>query len=187
MAVMLDIIGSFIIRASVVLIILTTMVNLSDSLYRQSERAALEILVTGAGETVVNDLSLAGYNSASKLFLTADSLQTRFYADLDNDGAVEIVRYYLSPGASGSHRILYRSLNGGTAFEIARDVVLLQFTHYSVTGGTLLGTNVSGVKSVRIFLTVESKYKLRSLYSGRSDTLQYLKASWQGYVFPENQ
>ena len=186
MAVMLDIIGSFVIRAAVVLIILTTMVNLSNSLYRQSERVALETLVTGAGETISNDLSLAGYRSASKLFLTADSVQTRFYADLNDDGAVEIVRYYLSAGASGSHRILYRSLNGGTAFEIARDVVLLQFTHYSVTGSSLTGTNVSGVKSVRISLTIESNHKLRSFYSGRTDTLQYQKATWQGYVFPEN-
>jgi hypothetical protein len=69
MAVMLDIIGSFVIRAAVVLIILTTMVNLSDSLFRQSERVALETLVTGAGETISNDLSLAGYQLRIKIIL----------------------------------------------------------------------------------------------------------------------
>ena len=188
MGVMIDIIGSFVVRSAVVLIILTTMVNLSNSLYRQSERASLEVLVTGAGETIYNDLSLAGYNSSSKLFLTADSVEARFYSDLDNNGSVETVRYYLSAGASGTHRILYRTLDAGTPFEIARDVVLLNFTYYSITGTSLTPpvTNVSGVKSVRIFLTIESNNKLISRYSGINDTTRYQQATWQGYVFPEN-
>ncbi|MFZ4620145.1 MAG: hypothetical protein ACOYNS_06285 [Bacteroidota bacterium] len=183
---MIDIIGSFVVRAAVVLIILTTMANLSTSLYRQSERASLEVLVTGAGETIYNDLALAGYRSSSKLFLNADSLQARFYSDLNDDGVVETVRYYLGPGSSGTHRILYRTLNAGTPFEIARDVILLNFTFYSTTGSSLTGTNVAGVKSVRIFLTIESNNKLRNIYSGTSDTLTYQKATWQGYVFPSN-
>lgn len=188
MDVMLDIIGSFVIRAAVVLIILTTMVNLNNSLFRQTENAALNDLVSGAGETISNDLSLAGYGSSSKVFNKADSIETIFFADLDNNGSVETVRYYLGAGASGSHRILYRTLNSGPAFEIARDVILLRFKYYRITGGTIsYGTFRSGIKSIKVSVTIESSHKLTSIYSGSSDTLRYQQSTWEAHIFPKNQ
>ncbi|MFA5832835.1 MAG: hypothetical protein WDA22_05080 [Bacteroidota bacterium] len=188
MGVLLDILGSFVIRAAVVLIILTTMITLNNSLFRQTERVALNELVSGIGETVFNDLSHAGYNSTSKTFNKADSIETIFFADLDNNGSVETIRYYLGSGASGSHRILYRTLNSGTAFEIARDVILLRFYYYNITGGTVsYGNNRTGIKSVKVSITIESSHKLVSVYSGTSDTLSYQQAKWEAHIFPSNQ
>ena len=185
---MLDIIGSFVIRAAIVVLLLTSMVTLNNSLFRQTERVALNELASGVGETIFNDLSLAGYNSTSKTFNKADSIQVIFFADLDNNGSVEIVRYYLGAGASGSHRILYRTLNAGTAFEIARDVILLRFYFYNITGGTVsYGNNRTGIKSVKVSVTIESGQKLTSVYSGTSDILYYQQAKWEAHVFPINQ
>lgn len=191
MGVILDIIGSFIVRASVVLLVITAMVNLNNSLFRQTERVALNDQVLGAVETISNDLSLAGYGlSTSKVFAVDDSIETSFSADLDNDGTTEIVRYYLGAGASGSHRILYRTLNAGTAFEIARDVILLRFYYYNITGGTVTGTNgtipANTIKSVKVSITIESNHKLNSIYSGSSDSTSYQKAVWEGHIFPKN-
>jgi hypothetical protein len=187
MGVILDIVYSFIIRAMIVLIVLTAMVNLNDSLFRQTERVALNDLVLGAAETIDNDFTLAGYGpSTSKVFAKADSIEAIFSADIDNDGTTETVRYHLGSGASGSHRILYRTLNAGTDLEIARDVILLRFNYYSKTGTALSGTTVSGIKSIKISMTIESNHDLNSIYSGTSETSSFQKATWERQYFPEN-
>ena len=184
MGVVLDIIFSNLIRASIILLVLIAMVNLNNSLFRQNERVVLNTTVASTVETIVNDVKLAGYGaSTSKLFAKADSVEMSFYSDLGNDGSVKTVRYYLT-GASGTHRILYRTLNAGTAFEIARDVVLFRLSYYSITGTSISGTNVSGVKSIKITLTIESGQKLVSKYSGVSDSLTYQSATWEGQIFP---
>jgi hypothetical protein len=186
MNVILDIIGSFVIRGMIVLIVLTAMVSLNNSLFRQTERVALNDLVTNTSETIYNDFSLAGYGaSTSKVFNKADSIEAIFSADLDNDGTAETVRYYLGAGAAGSHRILYRTLNAGTPFEIARDVILIRFYYYSATNVSLTGTTVSGIKSINVSLTIESNHQLISLYSGSADTSSYQQATWEGHIFPK--
>jgi hypothetical protein len=184
MVVILDILYSFIVRGSIVLVVLITMVNLNNALFRFTERASLNETVSSASETISNDLRLAGFR-ASKTFAKADSIEASFYADLDNNGTAETVRYYLGAGAAGSHRILYRTLNAGTPFEIARDVVLLRFNYYSITGTPLSGTTVSGIRSVKVYFMIESNHKLRSVYSGRMDTLTFQKAAWEGHLFPQ--
>ncbi len=187
MGVILDIVFSFVIRAMIVLIVLTAMISLNNSLFRQTDRVALNDFVRGAAETIENDISLAGYGpSTPKEFTVADSIETEFSADLNNDGMAETVRYYLGSGASGSHRILYRTLNSGADFEIARDVILLRFTYYSATSAPLSGTGISGVKSIKVQLTIESNHSLTSVYSGTSETSIYQQATWERQIFPDN-
>ena len=59
-----------------------------------------------------------------------------------------------------THRSLYRTVscyNGGAAFELMRDVDSLCFTYYDSLGNTkAYNVNVSGIKSIKVSLVMES-------------------------------
>lgn len=187
MNVILDITFSFIIRASVVLVVLMAVVNLNNELYRQTDRVVLNDNLVSASQTISNDILLAGYGSgASKTFATAQSTDMSFTADLDNSGVNEVVRYYLSPEPTGSQFILMRTIDGGSPFEITRDVFSLQFSYYDRLGTVKSGTSVTGITSVKVSIMLESNHRLSSVYSDENSELTPQRVKWEGQFFPPN-
>ena len=90
---------------------------------------------------LTDDIRLAGYGptGTTKTFDTAMSQAMAFTADINNDGVADFVHYYLGSAYSGStHRSLYKvsCINGGSAYELARDVDSLCFTYYDSLGNT---------------------------------------------------
>ena len=187
MNVILDITFSFIIRASVVLVILMAVVNLNNELYRQTDRVVLNDNLVSASQTISNDILLAGYgSSASKTFSIAQATDMSFTADIDNSGSNDIIRYYTGPEPTGSQYILYRTINGGTPFEITRDVFSLQFTYYDQYGTVKSGTSVSGITSVKVSIILESNHRLSSVYSDAASESTPQRVKWEGQFFPPN-
>ena len=159
---------------------------------------------------LTDDIRLAGYGptGTTKTFDTAMAQAMAFTADINNDGVADFVRYYLGPTYSGTHRSLYRMvscINGGAAFELARDVDSLCFTYYDSLGNTkAYSTNVSGIKSIKVSLVMESSGQVgdeittapaaSGLYSHEKSTdtavnnfpTKYVRAYWERTVFPQN-
>jgi len=190
MATMIDIIGSTIIRGAIVLIILNLNVSLNNSLSQKTVRAALKQKTVVPAQVLTDDIRLAGYNQPATPFKTiaiakADEIQ--FLADLDSDSTTDVVHYYLGAAPSGStHRVLYRQLNGGTSFELARDVISLTFTYYNSSGGTIPpGLNKNLIKSISIKLKIESSIQATEGI-GTDNTAKYETAYWERTLFPQN-
>ncbi len=200
MAVILDILGSFVIRAAIVVVILNLMINLHQELSKNTERIYLNTSLYGSGDTtlakykflggvsqvIASDIKLAGFG-ASKIFATAQSNDVSFYADTGNAGTSQTIRYYISPTSPATaHKILYRTVDAGTPLEVARDVITFNLLYYKVDG-TLAsyGINVSGIKSIYITLVMESNMTEQTYQGALNDTLA-LQAKWERLFFPEN-
>ncbi len=209
MSVMLDIIGSMVIRGAIVLMTLYLSVGLQSAYTYKSTLYIVKQKTVVPAEVLTDDIRLAGYGpTTSKIFATATPEAMQFYADINNDSIPETVHYYLGTAYGGSnHRSLYRevsSINGGAPFELARDVDSLCFTYYDSYGNTVSGSNVSGIKSIKVSLVMESSAQMADeittaptssgLYS-HEDTAntgttnfptKYVRAFWERTVFPQN-
>jgi hypothetical protein len=190
MGVMIDIIGSTIIRGAIVLVILNLSVSLNNALSQKTVRAALKQKMVVPAQILTDDIRLAGYNQPAfppKSFAIAKADEIQFVADLNSDSTTDVVHYYLGAPPTGStHRVLYRQLNGGASFELARDVDSLIFTYYTSTGAAILpGTNRSGIKSISIKLVIESNIQAIEGI-GNDNTARYEKAYWERTIFPQN-
>ena len=191
MGVMIDIIGSTIIRGAIVLIILNLNVSLNNSLTQKTVRAALKQKTVVPAQVLTDDIRLAGYNqvviAGQKLFAVAKADEIQFLADLNSDSTADVVHYYLGTAPVGStHRVLYRQLNGGTPFELARDVISLSFAYYNSLGTQIApGVNKGGIKSISVKLKIESNIQV-SEGMGTGNAAQYEGAYWERTIFPQN-
>jgi hypothetical protein len=187
MGVMIDIIGSTIIRGAIVLVILNLNISLNNALSEKTARATVKQKTVVPAQVMTDDIRLAGYGTAVKTFAIANADEVTFTADLDNDGTAETVHYYLGAAPSGStHHVLYRSINGGTGFELARDVDSLVFKYYYLDGTSAgPGTDIDNIKSINVKLLIESNAQV-SEGIGTNNTPQYVKAYWERTIFPQN-
>jgi len=211
MSTMLDIIGSMVIRGAIVLMTLYLSVGLQSAYTYKNALYTVKQKTVIPAEVLTDDIRLAGYGptGTTKVFATAMSQAMQFTADIDNDGVADMVQYYLGPTYSGStHRSLYRTvscINGGAPFELARDVDSLCFTYYDSLGNTKsYSTNVSGIKSIKVSLVMESNAQVADeittaptasgLYTKKTtvDTTvtnfstKYVRAYWERTIFPQN-
>ena len=184
MGIIIDIVGSFIVRASIVAILLTMIVNLHDALYRNTDRAALATLIEAPQVTIEYDLKMAGYN-ATKTFDEAKSNHLRFYADINNDGSADQIDYKTDPPDANGHMVLKRKVNG-VSFELARDVTTFNVTYYDVNGNQIpYGGITTGIKSIYVQIVIESSTAVSGLLDGTSDNSRNT-ASWDEQIFPKN-
>jgi hypothetical protein len=180
MGVIFDILGSFIIRAAIITIVLNLMITLHETLYSNTERIYLNEVMRAPSETMTYDLKLAGYN-ASKSIWQARQNEIIFYADLDNNGSQETVRYYVSNG------ILYRTLNGISPLELARNVTSFTLQYFNVNG-TLLSydQNKTDVKSIKVELIIQSTKTVISAVTEGTHAATPLSVKWEIQIFPLN-
>ncbi|MCK9409659.1 MAG: hypothetical protein M0R68_11065 [Bacteroidetes bacterium] len=182
MGIIIDLIGSLIVRAAIVAIILNLMINLHEALYEDVERVSLSENITGVAQTVSADIKLAGYNAsgseAYKNFITALSNDISFYADIDTNGTIDIIRYYLS------NSTLKRSINGTTT-DVANNVSKYELTYYDSMGVSQIGYNLNGLKSIFVEIIIQSQNSLTKASPGTSDTV-VMSAKWQQHFFPDN-
>ena len=211
MSIMLDLIGSMIVRGAIMLTFLYLTINLQNALYEKTIYAAVKQKTVIPAQILTDDLRMAGYGpTTSKSFPVAYQQSIEFYADINNDSVADLVHYYLGPVYAGTtnHYSLYREVscyNGGAPFELARDVDSLAFTYYGSTGTVISpALNVSGIKSIHIRLSFESNGQttdimtsgrpVKGLYGKNKGTdtttsafqTHYVKAVWERTIFPQN-
>jgi hypothetical protein len=192
MGVILDILGSFVVRAAIVVVILNLMINLHQSLSKNTDRVYLNQSINNAGQIISADLKLAGYDAPKAINTTLNN-GLNFYADTGNTGAYQMIRYYINPTSPATaHKILYRQVNSGTPLEIARDILSFSVVYFTVNGvATTLAVDSTNVKSIYVTLVMESNMTEREYYgtsSGEYSTgnTTALKVSWERHFFPEN-
>lgn len=179
MGVIFDILGSFVVRAAIVVTILNLMITLNEALYKKTDQAFLNEVIAAPAQLITEDLKLAGY-SASNTFPIAYVNEMSFLADIDNNGSAETIHYYVI------NQILYRTINGGTPFEVARQVIGFTLVYFNVNGGQIsYGLNRTTVKSVYVQLSLQSQNLFMNKYSGNSDTTKQTEM-WQSHIFPVN-
>ncbi|MCX6120516.1 MAG: hypothetical protein NTX44_02715 [Ignavibacteriales bacterium] len=170
-----DIIQSYIIKGVIILIILQAMLLLQNLLYQHTEKAALEGELSTASFTFSSEMRQAGYNSSATPFTIAETSRVEIVGDIDNNGSVEQVRYYLAPMPTSTKFFLMRTVNGGTPFTAGKNFRKFYLTYYDSTGHTT--SDLTKIKSISVLATIENDAKFYG---------DYLRSSWQAQIFPPN-
>ena len=175
MPIVLDIAASLAIRAAIILVILQLNVSLNQTLTYKTATANIRENLATTVTIMETDLRQAGYGISTSIFLTSNASDVKFRADLQNDGTIDTVRFYLS----GSE--IYRAKNSETPVRIALGVTQLAFTYYTSTGATT--TTASAVKSVKGAISMEENFTITGMGDGET---RRPSASSEFQVYPEN-
>lgn len=168
---LLDILGSIIIGAVMMTIAYRLSDSITDRTYNHSGELTIQQNLATAAQIIEFDFRKIGYcknwnliPDPTKALLYADSSEIKFYTDIDNNGVVDSIHYYLGPTseltgtANPRDRLLYRVLNGELHKSANLGITQFHLVYYDALGDTLIppiGIN-GGVTSIEINLTVES-------------------------------
>jgi len=167
----IELAGSFIIGGMLLLSILslnadimeTATINSLGTIAQKNATVVVSILETGT--VVITDLS---------------DTTIKFLADVDDDGSVEEISYYLGPKSEPSDtdnpndRYLYRSVDGA-ALDVALGLISWNLTYFDSNGAATI--TPADVRTIRISFTVETVISFDERYGS---------ARWEGRFSPKN-
>jgi hypothetical protein len=158
MTIIIDLLGSWIIRASLITVMLTLTVSLNNTLYQSNQQAAAKQMIVAVDSIIYSDLNMAGYNvpSGTDTFQTIDDTKVEFYGDVDSDTYPEWIRYRSSYDNTTGLRTLYRYVNnenGGNEFLLGNNFKTVKFVYYDSNGRPT--TDRPSVVAVRVQLTIQ--------------------------------
>ena len=157
MTIFIDIAGSWIVRASMITMMLGISVTMNDALYKTTQKANTDKTLAKVANTILTDLNMAGNNvtSPTNVFQPGYVSPTdmKFYGDLDNSGLYETIRYQATYNSTTKLYSLYRSVNrenSGIPLLLGKNFTSVKFTYFNYLG--VPTTNYLEVMSVRVTL-----------------------------------
>jgi len=168
---LLDILGSVIIGGVMMTIAYRMSDTITERTYNNSGELTIQQNLATAAQIIEYDFRKIGYCAnwnlipdPTKALLYADTSEIKFYTDIDNNGTVDSIHYYLGPtseltaSSNPRDRLLYRVLNGETPKSSNLGITQFNLVYFDALGDTLtppIGLN-GGITSIEINLTVES-------------------------------
>jgi hypothetical protein len=187
MTVFLDILGSWILRASLMAVMLTVIVNMNSVVYQSNQKAAAKRFIAMADSVLYSDLNEVGYNYSYTPFAWARATDVQFYGDVNGLGGAETVRLYtaLVPGTTPQLYQLYRYVdkeNSGYPLSLGKSFSSVDFVYYNSNGDTLSRpvSDLSKISAVRV--TLVAQYVLSDAFvltKGRSQDTMFVSSSFQ--------
>ena len=175
----LDILGASIIGGILLINLLNTNGNLveNESVYSHDKNLQIDLVI--AATLIERDFNLLGYvndvgliqNNQNIFNGTASSI--RFRSDIDNNGTIDTISYFVSDTSALSHTpnprdmILYRKLNNNVPFVLANNITRFRLTYFDTQMNEValpIGLT-SVVNYIRIELRVEDPYAYDNNYS----------------------
>ncbi len=176
----LDIFGSIIIGGVLMTIAYRFSDTITERTYNHSGELTIQQNLATAAQIIEYDFRKIGYcknwnliPDPTKALIYADTSEIKFYTDIDNDGDVDSIHYYLGPAseltgtANPRDRLLYRVLNDEAPKSSNLGITQFYLVYYDALGDTLIppiGVN-GGVTSIEINLTVENTEAYDQIYS----------------------
>ena len=186
MVTLLDILGSFVIGGMVLLAVITLGTDMSGSAERMTYDLVVQENMVELAREVEYDFYKIGYGDTTGAPIRiADSTSIKFMADIDNDGSLDSVRYFLglpdelTSTPNPNDRMLYRVLNAETPKTSNMGVVGFDLTYYDASG--IVTAVLADIRAIRVRLDVESSFPY-------ADTtfVKYAGLHWEEYIAPRN-
>jgi hypothetical protein len=141
--------------------------GIADAQSSQTFSSAVQQDVTSTTQIIESDFQKIGYGSTdSAKVIRADSVSITFKADINADGVIDTVRYYLGGSTPGTQNtqswILYRSVNSKQVSSVAGGVSGFWIWYYNSSGSAT--TVLSQIRSLRVRMTVQSSYGIDGKY-----------------------
>ncbi|MGB9774720.1 MAG: hypothetical protein ACP5JH_09375 [Bacteroidota bacterium] len=176
MSTILDLIGATVIGMLLLLSAFRFWSNMSEEAAFLNQERIVQSNVTALAEVFEHDLRKIGYLRGSKpdpaILTPSDSTHLTFLADLNDDGTIDTVKYFLGPLGevpwSPSHpfRILYRQVKSANPYCTDQPVGShlglshLHFGYYKLNGDTAI--SLGDIKIIEVTLKVENPYAYAS-------------------------
>ncbi|MBI3195044.1 MAG: hypothetical protein HYZ34_11365 [Ignavibacteriae bacterium] len=186
MSTMFDIIGSVVALGIITLMITTMNIGLTKETYKTNNTMQLQFEAIQLARIIEFDIYKIGYRTGKQSIVNADSTNFKFKANLfDMEGITDVIEYKLTDPeikvkVGPTYKRLIRKVNDDT-LAINYNVLKLNFAYY--TGrDSQLSVPVSGswkdsIKSVKVYLTLESFDELDSTFIG---------AFYSKLIYPRN-
>jgi hypothetical protein len=170
MTIFLDLAGSFVVRASMVTVMLGLTVTMNDALFESTQRTNAAATVATVGEIMYTDLNQV----VASGFWVANPHWMAFQADTSmGAGRLAAITYFVTDDATTGLHSLYRQV-GGTSVCLSKNLVNANFA-YADSGGHFTWQPGS-VNAIRVKLVAQ----VSGVSEGFSTTLNDFK------VFPPN-
>lgn len=192
MAVMMDIVGSLVLLGMVILMVMGININMSQETYKGLTEYNLHAQSIQLSRIFEFDLYKMGYAvSKPGVIAVAETSKIKFYSNLFNiAGRRDSIEYDLGTTVPSStnprDKSLYRFENTTQVF-INFSVTHFKLSYYN-GNDSLLGTPVTGtlrdsIKSVRVYLTLESP---EPFDTSRTGGPSYISTFYQKLIYPRN-
>ncbi len=181
----LDVLGSMIIGGFLMLILYRTNSAAVENTYNNGSDLTVQENLAATVEVLENDFRKIGYCNdwtkipdPTKAIIYADSTSIKFLSDVNNDGNVDTMYYYLGSTSGLSNtpnpndRCLYRVINGAPTQGVNLGVTQFNLLYFGALGDTLsLPITVPGeISSMQITIRVENS---------EAYNYQYVDAFWR--------
>jgi len=168
---LIDIVGSMVIGGMLMLILFRLQDNATKNSYNYGGEAIVQQNLVEVVQLIEHDFRKIGYcrdwsqiPDPSKAILTADSTSISYLTDLDDDGTVDSLRYFLGPKSeltetpNPNDRMLYRVENGETPISANLGVTQFSLEFYDALSNKLDFPieNPGQIYTMRIDLKVEN-------------------------------
>lgn len=181
----LDVLGATIIGGLLLLVLLRVNANATENKIINGSDKILQRDLVDLALTVENDLRKMGYCAdPSKLtesmsrIIYANSSQISYYTDVDRDGNLDSLQYYISDTTALSHttnprdRILYRKVNNQLPLIVSTNIVEFNLNYFDALGKAL----TSPVASPSLIAHMEISFKVED---SEAYDQKYSEAYWQ--------
>ncbi len=182
MSYMLDIVGSFIIAGLLLLAVMSSYTNVNEFALISSMNLTVQENLKEWTQIVRHDFRKIGFhvNDTTSAIQSIDSTSISFLADIDNNGTVDSVSYFLSdpdqvPGTENPRDRMLNRLVSGQLTSGSLGLTDFQLRYYDGIGN--LTWVPDEVKAVEVFIQIESPFPL--------DTT-YVWSNWRGVISPLN-
>jgi hypothetical protein len=113
--------------------------------------------------------------------LLADTSEVKFQGDMDNNGVVDTMHFYIGPVSemtgtlNPSDRIIYRRRNSTSPLDFGHGVTQFFVTYYDGNGNTT--ATLSDIRTLKIRLVVQGEQEINRYYP---------TSIWESFILPSN-
>lgn len=178
---LLDIVGSVIIGGLILLILFRLNNSATANLYNSYSEATVQQSIVSVVQVLESDFRKIGYckdwnkiPDPTKAILYADTSKFVFITDIDNDGNVDTLDYYLGPTSALSNtpnprdRLLYRVVNNETPKSANVGLTEFKITYFNSLGDTIktlpLTSNTGQIHTIQIDVETQNSEAIDSTY-----------------------
>lgn len=189
MNIWLDIVGATIISGIIILVIITLNSNIGTSSKAIFSSNISQSIAAEAGKNIEHDFYKIGYRVAGEKISIADSNMIEYYADIDNDGSQDTVRYYLGTTAdmdataNPDDMPVYRIQNNAATPDLSNIVTKFKLSYYDSLGNQLNYILLSSA-------AIREKIKIIQVYLKHSSVEpvdgSYPSVEWKKTIRPKN-
>ena len=181
MNIILDIMGSIVVAGIMLLMMLNAEVYQSNTRFASDSELQLQQNARTLADILSYDLRKIGYEYKDNPFIEADSEWISFYADMDRDGSVDKVTYFLSDPSyaksttNPNDRVLFRVVNNDTISGPSLGLTKLKFSFLDKLAHPTL--DFYKIQYVKAELWIESIESVNN---------EYLFTYWELTISPRN-